>query len=169
VGEQIWLYGYDGLYRLDPAAMTAELLYQLPPSFLGLGSIIALPDGGVMVHHRERDDSRLITFTADGSVQWERSIAQLGMGETSLLLQNGRPYLLLQTGSDITTQLLLYAIDMQSSTLIHIFTGGTREPIPGGNWVVSLNDDLLLINMGGGSMAAVDVETAVALFGSSAN
>jgi hypothetical protein len=27
--------------------------------------------------------------------------------------------------------------------------GGTREPLPGGNWVVSLNDELLLINVGG--------------------
>jgi hypothetical protein len=149
--------------------MTAELLYQLPQSFLGLGSIIALPDGGALLAHRERDDNRLIAFDAGGMVQWQRSYDQLEAGETHLLLHNGRPYLLLQTGRDITTQLHLYAIDRDGSMLRHIFTGGTREPLPGGNWVVSLNDELLLINVGGGSMAAVDVDTAVSLVGSSAN
>jgi outer membrane protein assembly factor BamB len=169
VGDQIWLYASDGLYRLDPAAMTAELLYQLPQSFLGLGSIIALPDGGALLAHRERDDSRLIIFDAAGTVQWQRSYAQMGSGESRLLLHNGRPYLLLQTGIDITTQLHLYAVDRQNSVLTHIFTSGTREPLPGGNWAVSLNDELLLINVGGGSMAAVDGDTAVALVSASAN
>lgn len=169
VGDQIWLYASDGLYRLDPAAMTAELLYQLPQSFLGLGSIIALPDGGALLAHRERDDSRLIAFSADGTVQWQRSYDQLESVESSLLLHNGRPYLLLQTGRDITTQLHLYAVDRDGATLRHIFTGGTREPLPGGNWVVSLNIELLLINVGGGSMAALDVDTAVALVSATAN
>ncbi|MEJ2750066.1 MAG: hypothetical protein P8183_19490, partial [Anaerolineae bacterium] len=133
---------------------------QLPQSFLGLGSIIALPDGGALLAHRERDDSRLIAFGADGAVQWQRSYAQLGTGESSLLLHNGRTYLLLQTGREITTQLHLYAIDRQNSVLTRIFTGGTREPLPGGNWTVSLNDDLLLINVGGGSMAALNPRAA---------
>ncbi len=169
VGNQIWLYASDGLYRLDPAAMTAELLYQLPQSFLGLGSIIALPDGGALLAHRERDDRSLIVFDADGTVQWQRSYDQLAAAESHLLLHNDQPYLLLQTGSDITTQVHLYAIDRQNSVLTRIFTGGTREPLPGGNWVVSLNDELLLINVGGGSMAAVEVDTAVALVNSSTN
>ena len=169
VGEQIWLYSHDGIYRLDPEAMTSELLYQLPQSFLGLGSIIVLPDGGAMIAHREREDSRLIAFNPDGTVQWQRSYAQLGSGDSRLLLHNGRPYLLVQTGKDITTQLFLYAIDQQNSVLTHIFTGGTREPLSGGNWVVSLNEDLLLINVGGGAMAALDLDTAVSLNSSSAN
>jgi hypothetical protein len=169
VGDQIWLYASDGLYRLDPAALTADLLYQLPQSFLGLGSIIALPDGGALLAHREREDSRLIAFNADGTVQWQRSDDQLGSSESHLLLHNGRPYLFLQTGSDITTQVHLYTVDRQNSVLTHIFTGGTREPLLGGTWVVSLNDELLLINVGGGSMAAVDGDTAVALVGASAN
>ncbi|MCA9978512.1 MAG: peptidoglycan DD-metalloendopeptidase family protein [Anaerolineales bacterium] len=160
VGNQIWLYADDGLYRLDLAALTAELLYQLPQSFMGLGSIIALPDGGALIAHQERGDRRLIAFNADGTVQWERSYAQLGTGESRLLLHNGRPYLLLQTGSDITTQFFLYAIDRENSGLTHIFTGGTREPILGDNWVVSLNENLLLMNIGGGSMAVLDVAAA---------
>ena len=64
---------------------------------------------------------------------------------------------------------MLYAMDRQNSALRHIFTGGTRVPLPVGNWFVSVNDDLLLINVGGGSMAALDPDTAVSLINPSAN
>ena len=161
VGEQIWLYGTEGLYRLDPATMTAEPLYPLPLSRGNLVNMITLPDGGAMIAHRDRYDSRLIAFNPDGSVQWQRSYAELGLGELRLLLHNDQPLLLLQTGSDITTQFKLYAIDMPNSTMHHIFTGGSRTPQPNDNWLVSVNDELLLINVGGGSMVGLDVETAV--------
>jgi murein DD-endopeptidase MepM/ murein hydrolase activator NlpD len=169
VGDQIWLYAEEGLYRLDPAAMTAELLYQLPQSYLGLGSIVALSDNGAMIAHRERGDSRLIAFNHDGTVQWQRSYAQIGAGELRLLLHNEQPYLLIQSGSDMSTQLILYAIDRQHSALRHIFTGGTRTPLPGGDWFVSVNDGLLLINVGGGSMAALDPDMALSLINASAS
>ncbi len=168
-GDRIWLYDDEGLYRLDPEARSADLLYRLPQGFLGLGSIIALPEGGVMIAHREQADSRLIAFNPDGTVEWQRSTAQLGTGELRLLLHNDQPYLLLLSGRDLSTQLLLYAIDRQNSVLFHIFIAGTRAPLPGGNWVVSANDDLLLINVGGGSMAALDPGRAVYLINASAN
>jgi outer membrane protein assembly factor BamB len=169
VGNQIWLHSHEGLYRLDPAAMTAELLYQLPQSFIDLGSIVALPDGGAIITHREKDDSRLIAFNPDGTVQWQRSYAQLGAGELRLLLHNDQTYLLMQSGSGLSTQVRLYAINRQNSTLRHIFTGGSRTSLPGGNWFVSVNDDLLLINVGGGSMVALDPDTAVSIINASAN
>ncbi len=163
VGDQIWLYAPDGLYRLDTATQTAELLYQLLPHFLDLGSIVALPEGSAILAYRDHDDSRLIAFNPDGTVQWQRSYAQLGATELQLLLHNNQPYMLVQSGRDISTQLKLYAIDKQNSTLRHIFTGGTRTPLVGGNWFVSVNDDLLLINVGGGSMAALNPDRAVSL------
>ncbi len=163
VGEQIWLYSHEGLYRLDPAAMTVEQLAPLALSRGNLVNIIALPDGGALIAHRDRDDARLIAFNPDGSVQWQRSYAQLGLGDLRLLRHNDRPYLLLQTGSDITTQFKLFAIDIPNSTLHHIFTGGSRTPQPNDNWFVSVNDELLLLNVGGGSMVGLDVETAVLL------
>ena len=170
VGEQIWLYGTEGLYRLDPVAMTADYLYPLPQSRGNLVNMIALPDGGVLIAHRDRFDSRLIAFNPDGSVQWQRSYAALGLGNLRLLLHNDQPYLLQQTGSDITTQFKLYAIDMPNSTLRHIFTGGTRTPLPEDNWVVSVDDELLLLlNVGGGSMVGLDVETAVSVINSADN
>lgn len=159
VGEQIWLYDTEGLYRLDPAAMTAELLYPLSLSRGNLVNMIALPDGGALIAHRDRYDARLIAFNADGSVQWQRSYTELGLGELRLLLHNDQPLLLMQTGSDITTQFKLYAIDMPNSTLHHLFTGGSRTPQRDDNWLVSVNDELLLINVGGGSMVGLDVET----------
>ena len=161
--DQIWLYANDGMYRLDPVTMTAELRYQLSPSFLSLGSSIALPDGGAMIAHQERGGSRLIAFNPDGTVQWQRSYVQLGADKSRLLLHDGHPYLLIQSGSNVDAQLKLYAVDQQNSILRHIFTGGTRAPLPGDDWFVSANDDLLLINVGGGSMAALNPHTAVSL------
>ncbi len=163
VSDQIWLYASDGLYRLDITAQTAERLYQLRPIILDSGSIIALSDGEVMLAYRDIDDGHLIAFNPDGAVRWQRSYAQLGVGELQLLLHNNQPYLLIQSGRDITTQLKLYAIDRQNSTLRHIFTGGTRTPLTGGNWFVSVNDNLLLINVGGGSLAALNPAEAVSL------
>jgi outer membrane protein assembly factor BamB len=162
VGDDIWFYAREGVYRLNTAAQTTELLYQLPPSFMGMGSIIALPTGGAMLAHQDLDDSRLIAFNADGTVQWQRSYRSLEAESPQLLLHDDRPYLLLQSGSNMSVHLDLYAIDQESSALRHIFTGGTRQPLVGGNWAVSINDDLLLINIGGGSMVALDVATAVA-------
>lgn len=160
VGNQIWLYTHDGLYRLDPASLTVELLYQLPQSFLGLGSILALPGGGVLIAHRERDDNRLLAFNPSGALQWQRSYAQLESDVSRLFLHKNQPYLLIQSGTDVSTQINLYEVDVQNSVLTHIFSGGTRTFNPSGTWVVSVNDDLLLINIGGGSMAAFDPQAA---------
>jgi outer membrane protein assembly factor BamB len=169
VGEQIWLYGTEGLYRLDPATMTAEPLYPLPLSRGNLVNMITLPDGGALIAHRDRYDSRLIAFNSDGSVQWQRSYAALGLGELRLLLHDDQPLLLVQTGSDITTQFKLYAIDMPNSMLRHIFTGGSRTPQPNDTWLASVDDELLLLNVGGGSMVGMEVETAVSTINSADN
>ena len=155
-GEQVWLYGTEGLYRLDPAAKTADLLVPLAQSRGNLVDPIALPAGGALIAHRDRYDSRLIAFAADGTVQWQHSYAELGLGELRLLLHDNQPYLLQQTGSDITTQFKLYAIDIPNATLHHIFTGGSRTPLLEDNWLVSVDDDLLLLNVGGGSMVGLD-------------
>lgn len=163
VGTQLWLYREDGLYRLDPATMTTELLYPLPPSFLGLGSVVALPDGEVIIVHRDRDDRRLIAFNADGTVRWQRSYALLGPQKVQLLLHHNQPYLLVESSNDVSTWLMLYAIDRQKATLQLIFTGGTRSPLPGGEWFVSINDELLGINIGGGSIAILNPELAISL------
>jgi hypothetical protein len=160
VGDQIWLYADDGLYRLDPVTQQAELIHSLPATFLGLGSIITLPDGGVLITHRERDDRRLMAFDSAGVITWQRSYDQLASGPSHLLLHNNQPYLLLESGGEYN-QLTFYAVNWQNSSLTHIFTGGTREPLVGGSWVTTVNDDLVLINVGGGSLAALDVDTAV--------
>ncbi len=169
IGDQIWLYANEGIYQLDPVAKVADLLYQLPPSYLGLGSIVALPEGGALLAHRERSDNRLLTFNPDGTIRWQRSIADLGAGESHLLLHDERPYLLVQSGNNVDSQLKLYAVDIENSTLRHIFTGGTRTPLDGGNWIISLGGDLVLINVGGGSLAALNTDTAVSQINSASN
>lgn len=161
VGDDIWLYAREGVYRLDLAAQTMQLLYQLSPSFMGAGSIIALPAGGALLAHQDLDDSRLIAFNVAGSVQWERSYRSLEGVSPQLLLHDDQPYLLLQSGSNVSLHLDLYAVDQENSALRHIFSGGTRQPLAVGNWVISVNDEWLLINIGGGSLVALDMVTAV--------
>ncbi|MCP4426946.1 MAG: peptidoglycan DD-metalloendopeptidase family protein [Chloroflexi bacterium] len=160
VGEQLWMYDDEGIFRLDPAARTVEPLAMLPRSYLGIGDILALPDGGALVAHRDRFDQRLLRFDAAGVLAWERSVAEAGAGQLSLLLGDGRPYLLSDDNNSGSGSLSVYAIDLVSSRLTHIFTGGAREPITADTWALPLTDELILLQVGGGSMVALDLRAA---------
>ena len=162
-GDQIWNYDDEGVYRLNPASNEAELIYPLPRSFLGLGSIAALPapDDGVILAHRDRFDQRLIVLNADGTVRWQRSYAADVRGETDFLVANGRTYLTAQDNQSAFNELSVYAIDLENAELTHIFTGGTRSAIPLDTWTLSVDDDTAVINIGGGSMVALDTRQAL--------
>jgi murein DD-endopeptidase MepM/ murein hydrolase activator NlpD len=92
--DQRWLYGRDGLYRLDEATQTAVLHYPFPPGSLTQGAAIALSDGSLLVAHSDRFDKRLLAFNPDGSLRWERSYRDLISGRVRLLTIGQALYLI---------------------------------------------------------------------------
>jgi murein DD-endopeptidase MepM/ murein hydrolase activator NlpD len=155
-GEQLWFYDHSGVYRLDAETQRSELVYPLPTSFLGLGDMIALPDGGLLLAHRDRWDERLIALDAGGRVRWERSYAGLVQGKPSILELDGRVYLMLQRMGNRSSEISIYSIDLEQAELNHIFRGGSRTPDQNLTWAAAAGDGLILIHIGGGSTAALD-------------
>jgi murein DD-endopeptidase MepM/ murein hydrolase activator NlpD len=162
VGDQIWMYAADGIYRLDPETLSSELLYALPPGSLWLGDMVALPDGGVLVAHTDRFDKRLISLDAGGGLHWQRSFSRITSGQQDLLLLDGSVYLASLDGTGTSREVSIFAINVQGAQLTHIFTGGTRNPLPQDGWAYAIGDHRLLINIGGGSMAVLDTQAALA-------
>ena len=161
-GARIWVYDDEGLYRLEPEADSARLIYALPRSFLGLGSIINLADGGALLAHADRFDRRLIRLDAGGVVLWQRSYTGVVPGQVRLLAQDGRVYLLSQDHLLPTNELSVLAVDIDTAELTRLFTGGTRSAQPEDTWAFAVADDRLIINIGGGSMAGLDSHQALA-------
>jgi hypothetical protein len=156
MGEEIWLYAETGVYRLNPARATPELLYGLPPALLLQSHFTALPDGGVLLAHADRFDRRLIALNQDGSMRWQRSYHSLAVNELQLMTLNGQIYLVTSGGSSPILNLSIYALDLTTAELTHIFTGGTRTAVPGSTWAAAAGNGQILINLGGGHMLALD-------------
>jgi murein DD-endopeptidase MepM/ murein hydrolase activator NlpD len=156
---QVWPYGRDGVYRLNPETQAAELQYALPQGLLSLGDMVALPDGGVLVAHADNFDRRLIALNGDGTLRWQRSYAQLIAGSQHLLTLGGEILLVAQDESG-HGQLSIFIVDMASAELTLIFTGGTRSSISTDIWLLSDGRSRLIINIGGGHMLALDVAQA---------
>lgn len=152
---QAWLYSRDGLYRLDEATQTALLHYPLPSGSPTQGDAVALPDGGLLLAHSDRADSRLLAFNSDGSLRWERSYDGLVDGRVHLLAIGQVPYLIAQSGNDDNGILSLYAIDLLQGHLTHLFTGGSRTFVASETWMETA-DGRLLLNIGGGHLLSFD-------------
>ncbi|MEZ4647090.1 MAG: hypothetical protein R3E31_30920 [Chloroflexota bacterium] len=161
VGEQIWLYAENGVYRLAPDGQSLELIYALSTGFLDRGTIMALPDGGVLLAHADIFDQRLIAFYEDGRVRWERSYAGLLLERQRLLRTQDAVYL---TSFNSQGDVHVYQVDVETAVLTHIFTGGTRLPVLADTWAAIVANNNLLLNIGGGNRLVLDMalaETAV--------
>ncbi len=154
-GDQVWLVGQNGLYRLEPTSRTATLQLAWPRGLMSLGDAVALPDGGLLVAHADAADRRLIAFHADGTIRWERSYFGQLNGPMQLMVQGDAVYVLAQNNSDNTSQLSVYALDLGQAELTHLFTGGTRSALTTDTWAWVL-DEVLVLNIGGGNMLALD-------------
>jgi murein DD-endopeptidase MepM/ murein hydrolase activator NlpD len=160
-GDQLWLYGVEGIYRLDPSALSARLLYELPQGLISHGDIIALPGGGVLVAHRDRADRRLIALDSDGAVRWQRSYAGLVEGDLSLLLIDDQLFVVAEQEANGIGELSIYALDLEEMALTHIFSGGTRSSVSDFTQALAAGEDQILINIGGGSMVLLDPQEAL--------
>lgn len=159
-GNQILLYAEDGLFRLNPDEFTSERLVELPESYLGLGDVIALSDGGLLLAHRDLADRRLIALDENADPYWERSYDDLIQGQTHLLRIGDRPYLVSLSSQGSLTELSIFLVDMERSQLTRLFTGGTRSGYSNDAGVQMAGDSLPLINIGG-SLAAFDPQAAL--------
>lgn len=155
-----WIYAGDGLYQIEPATQTAVQRYALPDGYLRLGNMVALPDGGLLLAHSDLADRRLIAFHADGALRWQRSFAGLVTGELRLVVSDGRVYLLAQASPDANTRLNLYAVDLETGALTHLFAGGSRGRQTSSSWAEPRAGALLL--EAGGHLVLIDPEAAAA-------
>jgi outer membrane protein assembly factor BamB len=162
VGDQVWLYDDDGVYRLHLEPPSVDLLYTLPRGSPMLGDMVALPDGGgVLVAHTDRSDKRLIALNTDGTVRWQRSFSDITRGLQSLLVLDGRPYLVSQDSSASFNRTAIFAVALNGGELTYIFTSGSRSPWQGDSWALALGDHRLLVSIGGNGLAALDVRAAM--------
>jgi len=162
VGDQVWLYDDDGIYRLHLEPPSVDLLYTLPRGSPMLGDMVALPDGGgVLVAHTDRSDKRLIALNTDGTVRWQRSFSAITRGLQSLLVLDGRVYLVSHDSFASSNRISIFAIDLNGAELTHIFDGGSRSPWQGDSWALAIGDHRLLISIGGSGIAALDARAAM--------
>jgi hypothetical protein len=156
-GDVSYVYAEDGVYRLDPTARCAELVYALPPGDLEDGDIAPLPAGGLLAVHVDKYDKRLIALNPDGSLRWERSIAAFSPERARLLMFDGQMYVALQRDARESNLVMLFLIDTDSAELSYLFTGGSRRnSSPADTWAGAIGDEYILLNIGGGRLVALD-------------
>jgi hypothetical protein len=163
VDGSLWIAGDSGLYRLDPDTENIDLLQPLDRSFLGLGDMIQTFSGDVLLTHRDRSDTRLMRFQADGTLLWERSLKGSVADIPQLIEMDGTVYLLADNLNGSASQTSLYAVDLNSANLTLIFQGGTRTSLAGQSWALPAGQGKLLLNIGGGHLLALDAAEAKAL------
>jgi outer membrane protein assembly factor BamB len=161
VGNQVWLYDDDGIYRLHLEPPSVDLLYALPRGSPMLGDMVPLPDGGVLVAHTDRFDKRLIALNPDGTVRWQRSFSDVTRGLQSLLVLDDRVYLVSLDSFASSNRISIFAIDFNDAQLTHIFDGGSRSPWQGDSWALAIGDGRILISIGGSGLAALDAQAAM--------
>ena len=161
--QTLWLYGRDSLHQIDITSENypATLIYTLPTAPISRGDLLMLPDGGLLLAHADSADRRLIQFSSDGRIQWQRSYAGQIEGNATLHLVNGQPFLAASIGSGANGRLNIYALDPTQQSLTRLFEGGSRTPISNDMWLTAVANNQLLVNVGGGPLALFD--TAVAL------
>ena len=145
------VYAQDAVYEVRED--TAVSTYPLPNGFLRFGDARALPNGRLLVAHTDIFDQRLLAFDSDGALLWERSYADLFPNNVQLLIFNEQPYFVTSKTTGVTTIVDIYAVDMETAVLTHIFTGGTRTTFSRNYWItptqngfmLSLNESLIYL------------------------
>ena len=157
---QIALLALDGVYRLDPPKFSSKKLLDLPGRGIDKTGIIALNDGNILITHLDKNDRRLLFLDSQGLIKWQRSIANEITGETSFIELHGQAYLVAQETEGDSVDVSIYAVDPQQGNLTHIFSAGTRSPITNSVDLETLNNDQIMINIGGQSMAILNLKAA---------
>lgn len=158
--DQPFAYGPEGVYRLDFESRAAELFYPLPDGFARLGDLVELPSGGVLVAHRDLDDTRLLALESDGRLRWERSIRSLGAHALELLAVGDQIDLVVQFDSGNTSLVDIFRVDQNSGELLRLFSGGSRASISA-PIATALDDRSVAITIDGVGLAIWQPQAAI--------
>ncbi len=155
-----FLFNDSGLYRLDPADKSNELLGDWPQDTLRSSDMLVLEDGTILLAYARWADRRLILYDDAGNLVWQRALPDSFPGRPTLLLVDERPYLAIHDISSDSGSISIFAIDPELVGLIHLFTGGTRTPAAEQTSFHSTGDQRLFVNIGGGHLVALDLGAA---------
>ncbi len=153
-GDQVFIYNPDGVYRLNPEKLRADLLLPLDPSVFETGYIAALADGGVIVSHRGQTARRLIALNADGTLRWDRYLASVGTEMPRLMTYADRVYAITSDGD-------ILSIDLADGEAQRIFDGGSATRLDGEAWAMITPGGQVLFDFRGGQMIALDAQAAI--------
>ena len=81
-------------------------------------------------------------------------------GGVDLVLLGDQPYLISNDAEGSINTVSVYLVDLESTDLIRIFAGGTRSSGLHTSTTYPVEDGILLIDIGGGSITALDVTAA---------
>lgn len=149
--EHLYVYAPTALYRLSEAP---ELLKLLDRTGTIRGSMIALPNGGVMLAHNGVGGRRLMALNADGTLRWERSIQQLTGEAPQLVVVNDEVYAVTQEGD-------VWWIDQGWGDAQRVLDGTRWLTLPGRIRTVVTLDGTLIFDARGGRLIALDPHTLV--------
>ncbi len=159
-GERIYLYAQDGLYRLDLEHQSLHLVQPLVGARLERSDLATTKDGKLWLVHDDGLDRRLLSFSPNGDLLWERSLRSIPSGNIALAAQNNRLYIFLTHTSSAGVQADLYTIDPDSHTLTRILVSGSRSSYPRGAWILPIDPGNLLLNIPNGPLVAFDALAA---------
>jgi len=159
-GDDAYLYSADGIRKLDLVERDSTMLVELSDGNLTMGDFIALPDGSLLVAHVDHFDRRLILVEPDGTIRWERSYDDKVDGAVDLILVDDQPYIVANDTDGSVSIVSIYHINVRNEELTKIFTGGTRSSSQYPSTTFVAGDGIVLVDIGGGSLAGLDVKQA---------
>jgi outer membrane protein assembly factor BamB len=149
--DHLFVYAPTALYRLSE---TPELLKLLDRTGYMHGSVIAMPDGGVMIAHNGVDGRRLIALRPDGTLRWDRSIQQLTGEAPQLLVIKDEIYAVTQEGD-------VWWIDQKLGEAQRVLDGVRWLTLPGDVQSVVMPNGTLVFDARGGRLIALDPRAGI--------
>ncbi len=150
-GEHLFVYAPTALYRLSE---TPQLLKLLDPIGYGQGSLIAMPNGGVIIAHNGVAGRRLIALQPDGSLRWDRSIHEITSAAPQLIAIEDQVYAVTQEGD-------VWWIDQKLGEAQRVLAGKRLLILPGAVRSAVTSHGTLIFDARGGRLIALDPSAAI--------
>jgi murein DD-endopeptidase MepM/ murein hydrolase activator NlpD len=160
-GGEAYLYADDGLYRLDTLTKRGKRIVDLKNADLDLGTITTTLDDGLILLHADGYDRWLLHYDPNGNLVWERSLKKLPRGRLQLITNESGTYLLVVHSSTSGIKADLYRVDTETAGLTHILRSGSHRAYSRNSWILPMDAGLMLVNVGGGPLAAFDPRSAL--------